>query len=156
MIAEGTTKEEDGSILHEGGLTDLEPNTTYHYGCGSEKDGWSLDHTFKTASVGEGDVSFMVMGDSRNNPTPWKKVADAAASEDFDFTLFSGDMVGDGSMLQEWKAFFDSAPKLLSNAPFMTVLGNHEFCSPLYFTLFAMPGNEAWIWSSVGIGKRKD
>ena len=153
MAAKGGKR---SSFLHEVDLIGLESNTTYHYRCGSE-DGWSPDHTFKTAPLEDDNISFIVMGDSRNDPGKlnfdgWKRVADAAASEGFDFTIFSGDMVFCGFNPLEWKAFFDSAHRLMLKAPFMAVLGNHEFYSPLYFTLFATPDAKNKGWYSFNYG----
>jgi predicted MPP superfamily phosphohydrolase len=136
------------NFVHEVDLMGLETNTTYHYRCGS-KECWSLDHTFKTAPIDNSEISFVVTGDSRNDlgefqMDEWEEVACAAAKEDIDFSLFSGDMVFCGYFPLEWKWFFDAGAKLLVKAPFMVCLGNHEFRSPIFFQSFAMPGNEEW------------
>jgi len=133
-------------FTHEVNLNELEPDTTYHYRCGSES-GWSSDHTFQTPESDE--ASFIVMGDSRNDfgefgVERWGKVADAAAQEDIDFTLFSGDVVLFGWFPWEWNWFFSEGSELMLKAPFMSALGNHEFFSKIYFNRFAMPGNEEW------------
>jgi len=154
MTARG---DKGSSLFHEVNLIDLEPNTTYHYRCGSE-DGWSQDHTFKTAPLDDGNISFIVVGDSRNEATDcnfdgWKVVSEAAASENFDFSLFSGDFVYFGFIPLEWKLWFDSAaPELFLKAPFMVVLGNHEFRSPIYFTQFATPDAKNKGWYSFDYG----
>ena len=95
------------------------------------------------------------LGDSRNDlgefkMDEWAKIAHAAAQEDINFSLFSGDMVFCGFNPWEWEVFFFSASELLLKAPFITALGNHEYRSPIYFHRFALPGNEEWYSFNYG------
>jgi hypothetical protein len=134
--------------VHEVKLKGLESDTIYHYRCGSPGR-WSTNHTFRTAPLGSHDVSFVILGDSRNDPgelrmDEWREVAYAASQEDISFSLFCGDMILCGLNPWEWEAFFSSASGLLLKAPFITTLGNHEYRSPIYFHRFALPGNEEW------------
>jgi parallel beta-helix repeat protein len=124
------------SHLHHLNLTNLTPDTVYHYQVciGNES---TDDCTFRTFPL-HGSFTFIVYGDSQEpqgDPratqlTRHKLVADRiAAEENVTFVLHVGDLVNDGSDLEEWNRFFEAARAMMSTTTFYTTLGNHEYAS---------------------------
>ncbi len=130
---------------HVVSLTGLGPYTTYHYRVGTSEGALSGDNTFKTAAgPRQTTFGFAVLGDTRTNHHNHRLVVESIIATRPDFYLHLGDMVGDGSSLAEWEAFFRIEEELLSHVPIFSSLGNHEFNHRNYFDLFYLPNNERW------------
>ena len=130
--------------IHHVALGDLEPDTTYHYRCGSEL-GWSGDFTFKTAPSDPSEAfTFVALGDSRTNWQTCGECSEATHAADPEFVVHTGDVVAHGSDQNEWNVWFDEATILLRETVFMPAIGNHEENAPNYYQQFALPHNEDW------------
>lgn len=151
-IVEGTGGE---NIVHFGGyihhieLTSLEPATTYYFICGGENQGWSEEHSFRTAPTDRENIRFVVGGDSRDDArydyVQWPEARDdiiqLMASYDPDFVIFIGDYLWRGdkrepsSSPDTWDnwlgAWYEYARtedgRLITLIP---VIGNHEMTFP--------------------------
>jgi len=150
--AAGVTHTYDGAsgYIHEVELVGLDAETTYFFVVGGEAGGWSGEMAFRTAPVGRRDVRFVVGGDSRTNPDDRDLVSAAMREFSPGFVLFSGDLVNDGVIQEEWDGFFGHMDEYWTGAdgltiPIVPALGNHEKNSVNYFGQFALPGNEEWF-----------
>ncbi len=149
--AEGSAHTFPGAsgFIHDVELKDLEPETTYYFVCGSE-DSWSSEKAFQTAPVGRRNIKFLVGGDSRTNPLDRDLVSSSMRMFNPSFVLFSGDLVNDGTVQEEWDSFFSHIDEHWEGdngleIPIVPVLGNHEKNAINYFEQFALPGNEEWF-----------
>jgi len=127
----GATKEYGRSApsgrkrLHEVRLEGLEPSTLYHYRV-EAGDSRSADHRFTTAAAPGESFRFLVYGDNRDGHEEHARVVEAMRAEDADFVVNTGDMVSDGSDLDDWQVFFDVERRLLAETTMFPVIGNHE------------------------------
>ena len=144
---------EHGSYSHKVGdetervhhvlITDLIPNTTYHYRV--TIDGEPLDdHTFMT--LGTEPFTFVVYGDTQGLAGVFtqmerhKLVADRIAEEEnVSFVVHTGDLVAFGDNLEYWDDFFNAGREMLSDTTIFPVLGNHECNHANYYEAFGVP-----------------
>ena len=126
-------------------LDGLSPYTTYHYRVGTTACALSGDSSFKLAAVPEQkSFTFVAFGDTRTNVAAHQSVIDVILTVDPDFYLHTGDLVGDGSQLDQWNSFFQIEGDLMRNTALFPSLGNHEHDHLNYFDLFYLPHNERW------------
>lgn len=111
--------------LHEVRLEGLEPSTLYHYRV-QAGDAQSADRRFTTAATAGESFRFLVYGDNRDDHEAHARVVAAMRTEDADFVVNTGDMVGDGSSADDWQVFFDVERRLLAETTMFPVIGNHE------------------------------
>ncbi len=140
QVAAAVSTPYGGSWLHEAQLTSLAPGTTYHYRAGA---GASLtpDRTFTTAPARSADAAFRfaAYGDSRTDDAARARVRAAVQGSQPAFSVDSGDLVEDGSNQALWDEWFTTMEPLIATAPFVSVVGNHEVNSLLYYEQFALP-----------------
>jgi len=133
-------------VWHVVELTNLLPNTTYHYRCGAPGY-WSSDYTFTTApepNDPQASFSFGVYGDCRGGYKINAQILRALQEKGVRFILFTGDFTN-GAGQSEYDMWFKEAGDVLAFIPFMPVHGNHEIMKNTYFDQFALPGNEMWF-----------
>ena len=133
-------------VWHVVELTDLSPNTTYHYHCGAPGY-WSDDYTFTTAPLSDDfrdSFNFAVFGDSRGGYSINGQILEAVKERGVRFAIFVGDFTN-GAGQYEYDLWFKGAGDSLASLPFMPVHGNHEMMRETYFEQFALPGNEMWF-----------
>jgi len=133
-------------VWHVVELTELSPNTTYHYRCGAPGN-WSDDYTFTTAPAAGNSrtgFSFVVFGDTRGGYSTTGEILTAAKEKGVRFAIFTGDFTN-GAGQYEYDLWFKGAGESLASVPFMPVHGNHEMMKNTYFDEFALPDNEMWF-----------
>ncbi len=132
-------------VLHVVEITGLVPNTTYHYRCGSTS-AWSTDRTFTTGleKGNESCFKFAAWGDSRSDSERRKEVSAAVLASNPRFSLFTGDLVDDGSVQSYWDSWFTDMEPTIANTSFMPSIGNHENNAWNYYEQFVLPNNEQW------------
>ena len=142
-----STRENSAQTLHQVKLENLNPGQTYYYRCHWKK-GKTTQGTFRTAPAGDmTPLRIAVVGDSRSNLVMSKKISGLITDKDPDIVLHTGDLVGSGRNLKQWKTYlFDPMAELLRNIPIYPVLGNHEQESPLYYNFFPLHNQKPW-WS---------
>ncbi len=116
--------------LHEITLRGLAPGTRYEYrvsGPGVTASGG----TFSTPPAHEAPFRFAIYGDTRSDHRAHRAVIEAIRRDGPDFAIHTGDLVADGRDEELWQRFFDVAAPLLRDVPFVPVIGNHEFLSPM-------------------------
>ncbi len=127
----------------------LQPNTTYRYDV--LKDGTDRGRgSFTTFPAGSAAFHFAVLGDTRTRHDFHQRIVDRIIAEDPLFVVNTGDLVSQGNSMEDWEQFFRITDKLIRNAPYFPVLGNHEQDSENYYDFFSLPGNERYYFFSVG------
>lgn len=124
----------------------LEANSTIYYRIfDSHLSEWSDEMTFTSSADVEGDkFSFLAMGDSRTYVEDWHVVSNAANVNQTDFTIFTGDIINDGSNPLDWNNWFEYGKDFLKDNLVYHSIGNHE-CKgdgeEVYPEVFALPEN---------------
>ena len=138
--------------IHSVQLTELEPDTIYHYRVGSPGD-WSPDYTFKTGTEdGCTPFVFIALGDERSQGDEgasenWPPILEQASEDSPAFILNSGDMVRDGGDENQWHNWLGASDAYHPYFPDMPVIGNHddgpgEGDGANYNQIFFLPRNE--------------
>uniref|UniRef100_UPI0032161F8D metallophosphoesterase family protein n=1 Tax=uncultured Draconibacterium sp. TaxID=1573823 RepID=UPI0032161F8D len=125
-------------------LKGLKPGTTYEYWIERQKE-WSGNQTF-TTQADDNSFSFIWFGDTHHSPV-WAEIANAAfnAHPDAAFYSIAGDQVSDGLYRNQWDDLFSFASDIISQRPFMNVIGNHDNRAGLgawmYREMYSYPKN---------------
>jgi len=127
-------------------LEHLKPATLYFYRVGSDKTGWSAVYKFKTAPK-VGDAAKIVVGiwsDTQNNEgnrdfEQTDTIVQQLSKNAYYFTIHNGDIVENGSVVKNWKGFFDVAQPINARYPFMSVTGNHDVVNDTASPIFQKP-----------------
>ncbi len=140
-------------------LSGLSPDTEYAYrvdikvGLASRE---SDVGRFWTASSDLDHFVFTVYGDTRTYPDRHALVVKAMETDHPRFVVHTGDLVETGGVEMLWdERFFPAVAPLAADAPYLTVLGNHEQNSPQYYEGFSLPsggGKDGKEWWSVDYG----
>jgi len=106
-------------------LENLKPESLYNFRIisGENATDWQNLQT-----AGDGAFQMLIFSDSQcEHYEVWKKTAEIAAENYPDAEIFAvnGDLVDNGEAAYQWRAFFNSANKLLDKI-FAPVMGNHE------------------------------
>ncbi len=107
-------------------LENLKPASLYKFRiiAGENATAWQ---DLRTA--GDGEFQMIICADSQcEHYEVWQRTADVAAENFPDAEIFTvvGDLVDNGEADYQWRAFFNSAEKLLAGRIFAPVMGNHE------------------------------
>ena len=141
----GTKKVSNSGTHHEVKLSGLAAGATYHYAVYNGATKLSADSTLKTAVVSGKPFRFVVLGDTRSQPTQHKAVVTAMAKEPgVRFFINTGDLVSSGEVATQWDEFFKIEAGPVSRLPLFPVIGNHDEKSGKainYRKLFVLPTN---------------
>jgi hypothetical protein len=119
-------------------LSNLTPNTTYHYSVSNDGVNWSADTTFTTAEPGLSNFRFTMVGDEATSNSSTLPIAQSIASFSPRFNVVVGDLsyAGGGQLeAQGTSGFGPSAwdtylgiigPAAAQSIPWMVSTGNHE------------------------------
>ncbi len=129
-------------------------STIYYRLYDSQMKAWTEEKSYLcSVDTASSQFSFLAMGDSRTYVADWQNVSNAANTNNTDFTLFTGDIVNDGSDNADWNAWFDYGDDFLENNLIYHTIGNHE-CKgngetiyPNIFTLPENPSNTEYYYS---------
>ncbi len=132
--------------VHEAHVCGLTADTTYYYKVGGPGH-WSAVYNVATAPTAgtAKPFTFVVTGDSRNEPSVWAAIQQKVQAEAPDFQIFSGDAVNIGANQTEWDDLFAASTTdfktadYLPTVPFMPVNGNHDNLTVNYIAQFALP-----------------
>ena len=132
---------------HSARLTDLQPDTEYHYRVVSGGGGSPI-HTFRTLPLpgAEGKIRALLLSDTHSGDSTWvNRVMRAAAGKtaelygadlqnQLQLVCISGDItVSGGSINHYTDQYFRPMSLLSARVPFMAVPGNHEGENPYYY-----------------------
>ena len=138
-------------------LTGLAPDTTYYYQVKNNAQTSPVKH-FKTPENNLQSYSFLYLGDVQLNETGTQTVSDSYTSwggivkaakqrnPGLMFGLQGGDLVENGTRMEEWNALLENASPVFSEIPLMPANGNHESNFPSgkperYLDFFSLPVN---------------
>jgi hypothetical protein len=121
-------------------LSELEPDTTYHYCVSNDGRHWGPDTTFRTGKAGVRDFRFCATGDEDTYTTSSEPVMQSIARFDPDFTIVAGDLsyaADDGTYKgvgipqaytpSAWDEYFGLlGPSAAQSIPWMVGMGNHD------------------------------
>ncbi len=141
--------------IHEFTLSDLKPETQYFYRATStDPDGNTIEsevRTFQTANKRDTPFAFAIISDTQSNPPVARKVAEMAWAQRPNFLLHPGDLVGTGTVDDDWtQQFFPSMHPLISRVAFFPVLGNHERNARNYYDYMSLPKPEYYYEFTYG------
>lgn len=139
----GVRRDGYNNFLFDYVFKNMKPQATIYY-CiwNSALDEWTDIYTFSTASdTGTTTFSFSVGGDSRTDLKTWRKVAHCIDSADF--SLYCGDIVNEGTNVDDWDNWFKYGEKFIADNVIYHTYGNHDR-GPIYTNLFVLPGNEKY------------
>jgi 3',5'-cyclic AMP phosphodiesterase CpdA len=132
--------------IAEATVDGLVPSSRYRYRVEVGDKRW--DGEFATAPPVGKDVpfTFIVVGDSRYGMEPHRRIVERMSQEVPDFVLGTGDMVDDGSRLDQWQQFFDVENKFLRDNVYFPAVGNHDRqgrgrTTDTYRAFFSVPEN---------------
>ena len=107
-------------------LEDLKPASLYKFRIISGERATSWQNLF---TAGNGEFQMLIFADSQcENYEIWQRTAEIAKKNFPDAQLVTvvGDLVDNGEADYQWRAFLNSAEKLLEGKIFAPVMGNHE------------------------------
>jgi len=153
----------DGSATHVYHLllSGLSPDTAYDYrvdlvASSGQAVAQGPIGRFQTAAADLSHFTFTIYGDSRTYPKHHDLVVAAMAKDQPRFAVEVGDLVAFGGVDVLWdRNFFPAIAPLAKDAPYLTVLGNHEQDSPQYYSAFVLPpggGEHGKEWWSLDYG----
>lgn len=141
-------------------LHKLSPATYYYYKVGSDENGWSTIYKFRTGPK-KGEHNKIIVGiwsDTQNNGGNYNfeqtdTIVKHLGKNDFYFTIHNGDIVENGSIIKNWKGFFDVGEPINARHPLMSVTGNHDVVNdstspifqkpfPIFYELMNLPNNQ--------------
>jgi hypothetical protein len=142
---------------HELHLCGLKPGTTFYYDAGGPA-ARSKVHKVTTAPDAATEVTLLVGGDTRSDPSVWGSMEANALAQGPTAMLLSGDAVLSGGQQSQWDALFESSPDLFAEVPGLWAHGNHEALDELYFQQLALPDHgdsatteiEQWFATTYG------
>jgi predicted phosphodiesterase len=141
-------------------LNNLKPGTAYYYSCGSDSDRFSEVYSFTTAPVLGSAKKFVfgVWSDTQDNEfnTQFEKtdtIVKQLVKYPIQFTIHTGDVVNNGSMVPSWFGLFNTTEPINSKAPLMAVTGNHDVDNnqndsgyqkpfPIFYDFLNLPENK--------------
>ncbi len=134
------TGSDDGHYHFEATIRGLTPGTGYVYRIGKEGS-WSAPVTFTSAAAGD-NFSFLYMGDVQEGFDSWGEMLEKVYKDHpgLKFGLLGGDLVDNGSSIEEWQQFFTVASPVFNQIPLMPAAGNHDN-TELFWSAFALPRN---------------
>jgi acid phosphatase type 7 len=132
------------ALVHEVSLTGLTPGQTVYYRAGSPGS-FSPIRSFHTAPAGAAPFTFTMFSDHGTRPAS-SATALAAAADEPDLSLMSGDLSYANGTQRTWDTWFNIIEPLASKRPLMTTMGNHEYNGDAltYRARFAYPGAETY------------
>lgn len=142
--------------IHRVRLGDLSPGTSYTYrvDAGDEMQ----EATFVTAPADEGEITFVVVGDSRRWSDRWHETGmdEHVKQWNADLFLTMGDLVVDGHQYEQWPEHFARFQDLTDSTWFVTARGNHEGSqirdteSDWFAKYHELPGGEPYAYFDWG------
>lgn len=146
LKCDGRTEKSPRGIRHEIVIRGLRPATRYDFTIEPGGAAGSL----KTPPGEDGELFFIVWGDSRTYYERLARVAELAARDKPDFTVHTGDLVEEGTVEEDWDRFFESAAPLLRTGALWPAMGNHEHGAKQYLELFVLPQPRSWYSFTAG------
>ena len=137
---------------HEVMINDLAPGTTYHYRVVSVEEPLP-EATFRTAPPAGEPFSFVVFGSTEMIHDFHALVMENIAAVQPDSLLHTGDLIAEGSDIEQWQTFFDIESPLLASTPLYPVFSDNEAkLGQIYFDGFFQLGGDSGKYYSFDYG----
>ena len=105
--------------------------------------------TVKTMPA-KGPLTFVALGDARNNPKIWGRITAKALTYEPAFAIHTGDIVGNGNDYGLWERdYARPAEAFLATVPCFYTFGNHENNVSLIYALFGFPEDDRSSYTQV-------
>lgn len=137
-VAHGFSFSSSNGRQHELHLCGLKAGSTFYYDAGGAG-GRSKVYKVTTAPDAATDVTVLVSGDTRSDPSVFGGMATSALAQGPTVAVMSGDAVANGGTQSQWDDLWSSAPDLFAQLPVLWAHGNHEALDELYFHQLALP-----------------
>jgi hypothetical protein len=115
--------ESSATTEHRVQVNGLEPGTQVRYRVEAAVEAGGV---FTTAPAAGSPFSVLVYGDNRTNSGDHALLARAAAAEQTQVALHTGDMVANAADTDLWRTWFAEERELLARTPLIPTVGNHE------------------------------
>ena len=129
-------------FIHKIWIEQLSAGQTYSYRV-ADSETESKTYTFRTPPADTNEVTFIVYGDSRSNPSVHRKLVQRMMEYNVDFVVNSGDLVLRGWNYQLWSPqFFEPLKGLAESVPIYAIKGNHDRSKQGYYEKLLVPPGE--------------
>lgn len=144
LHCDGRTWTSKPGVIHLLRADGLQAGRGYEYQlvanlCGGGATAKSKPARVKTLPA-KGPVTFVALGDARNNGKIWNSITNQVLKFDPAFVIHTGDIVGNGNDYEAWdREFATPAAKYLATIPCFYTFGNHENNVSQIYQLFGFP-----------------
>ena len=144
LHCDGRTWTSKPGVIHLLRADGLKTGQEYEYKLVAELVGGGAAASSKSWKVktmpDKGPLTFVALGDARNDPKIWGRLAAEVLKFEPVFMLHTGDIVGNGNEYDAWDIQFGKpAEKLLATIPCFYTFGNHENNVSLIYQMFGFP-----------------
>ena len=130
------------AFIHKVWLENLQPGQVYNYSI-SASSPQNKTYYFRTIPAETNEVTFVVYGDSRTNPTEHRKIVEQIIKHKPDFVVHTGDLVTNGNIYEQWgKQYFEPVKGLAEHTAIYITKGNHEGKNGNFEKLLIPPGEK--------------
>ena len=144
LLCDGRTWTSKPGVIHLLRADGLKAGREYEYKllaelAGGKATAASLPYKVKTLPD-KGPVTFVALGDARNNPKIWGRIVAEAITFQPAFVMHTGDIIGNGNDYEAWdREFSKPAEKFLATIPCFYTFGNHENNVQMIYQMFGFP-----------------
>ncbi|MCX6875963.1 MAG: metallophosphoesterase [Verrucomicrobia bacterium] len=144
LHCDGRTWSSKPGVIHLLRADGLQPGREYEYKLVAELAGGGATAASPPCKVktlpNKGPVTFVALGDARNNPKIWGRILSQAMKFEPAFLIHTGDIVGNGNDYEAWdREFAKPAEKFLASVPCFYTFGNHENNVAMLYQMFGFP-----------------
>lgn len=144
LHCDGRTWTSKPGVIHRLRADGLKEGQEYEYKLVAELAGGGASATSKVWKVrtlaSKGPVSFVALGDARNNPKIWGRITSKVLALHPAFVIHTGDIVANGNDYDMWdRDFAKPAEAFLASIPCFYTFGNHENNVSMLYEFFGFP-----------------
>ncbi|MCX6866026.1 MAG: metallophosphoesterase [Verrucomicrobia bacterium] len=144
LHCDGRTWKSKPGVIHKLRADGLREGREYEYKLVAELAGGGATASsgpWKVKTLpGKGPVTFVALGDARNNPKIWGRISGQAMKFEPAFVIHTGDIIGNGNDYEAWdREFAEPAAKFLATIPCFYTFGNHENNVSMLYQFFGFP-----------------
>lgn len=144
LQCDGRTWTSKPGVIHQLRADGLKAGKEYEYKLVAELVGGKATASSKSWKVktmpAKGPLTFVALGDARNDPKIWGAIASEVLKFNPTFVMHTGDIVGNGNDYDAWdREFGTPGERLLATVPCFYTFGNHENNVSLIYQIFGFP-----------------
>ncbi len=154
LHCDGRTWTGKPGVIHRLRADGLKEGQQYEYKLVADLVGGGATASSKTWKVrtlsGKAPLTFVALGDARNNPKIWGRITAKVLDFKPAFALHTGDIVGNGNDYEAWDTEFSKpAEAFLATIPCFYTFGNHENNVAMLYDFFGFPGGDRGNYTQV-------